>query len=37
MKKTLATIKEAAQYAGIIAVSCLSALWLTLKSKRKNK
>ena len=35
MKKTLTTIKEALQYAGIITVSCLSALWLIIRKKRK--
>lgn len=36
MRKTFTTIKEALQYAGIITVSCLSALWLILKGERKK-
>ena len=30
-------IKEVLQYAGIIILSCLSALWLMIQEKRKSK
>lgn len=36
MKKTAGNIKETLQYAGIIALSCLSALWLVVRGKRKK-
>ena len=36
MRKTFTTIKEALQYVGIITVSCLSALWLLMTSRRKK-
>ena len=29
-------IKEGLQYAGIIILSCLSALWLMIKKKKKK-
>ena len=32
--KELTTLKEALLYAGIVAISCLSALWLRVKGKR---
>ncbi len=37
MKRTLTTIKEALQYAGIIALSCLSAVWLVIRNKLRDK
>ncbi len=35
MRKFFIVIKEATQYAGIIVLSLLSALWLLVKGKRK--
>ena len=36
MKKWLSDIKEFFQYIGIISLSLLSALWLTVKGKKHN-
>ena len=32
----LTNLKETLQYTGIIALSCLSALWLWVRGKRKQ-
>ena len=34
MDKPSDSIKEALQYAGIIAISCLAALWLSVTGRR---
>lgn len=34
MCKPLTSIKEAVEYVGIIILSALSALWLTIKGRR---
>lgn len=34
VKRKFDEIKEVLQYAGIIAISCLSALWLIIRGKR---
>ena len=36
MMKGLTIIKETLQYAGVVAISCLSALWLFVIGKRKK-
>lgn len=34
MSKFFLNIKESAQHAGIVLLSCLSALWLLIRGKR---
>jgi hypothetical protein len=36
MKKWLSDIKEFLQYAGIICLSLLSALWLAVRGKKRS-
>lgn len=36
MTKILSDIKESMQYAGIVALACLSALWLLARGKGRK-